>query len=117
MNNLGDRYNTDKLRWHNFPMFLVRPLAQVGHYGEKKYATYNFLKGLTINCCLDSLKRHLDSFEDPTQPDIDPESNLNHLAHIAWNALVALYMLENKNELDDRFKLNNNEETKDTKVI
>jgi hypothetical protein len=103
-NELAQRYNEGKLKWHNFPMFLIRPLIQVAHYGAGKYATHNFMKGAPISQYLDSLKRHLDSFEDFKQSDNDTESNINHLAHIAWNALVAIYMLENRPELDDRYK-------------
>jgi hypothetical protein len=93
---VGKRFNNGKLRWRNFPMFLLRPLIEVGQKGEEKYNTYNFLNGLYTNDCLDSLKRHLDKFEDPMLPDIDDESGINHLAHVAWNALVCLHMLNNR---------------------
>jgi Domain of unknown function (DUF5664) len=101
---LGERKNADKLRWRAFPLFLVRPLIQVAAAGEKKYGTYNFLKGQNVNTCLDSAMRHLDAYMDPTQPDIDAESGINHLGHAAWNCLVALYMQINRPELDDRYK-------------
>ena len=68
---VGDRDNGGKLRWRNIPMWLFRPLIEVGQFGEKKYSTYNFLKGLPLNDTLDSLKRHLDKFEDPTLSDYD----------------------------------------------
>lgn len=112
MNNLAERKNIGKLRWRNFPMFLIRPLAEVAQFGESKYSMYNFLKGGSQNQYLDCIKRHLDKYEDPKQSDFDvedefgqPGSMQNHLAHIAWNALVGLYMLENFPELDDRYKL------------
>ena len=104
-NKLADRFDNGKTRWRNFPMFMIRPLAQVAQYGETKYALYNYLKGGPQNQYLDSLKRHLDSYEDPAQPDNDLESGLSHLYHVAWNALVCAYMLENFPELDDRFKI------------
>lgn len=100
----GIRETENKLRWRNFPMFLLRPVIEVGSFGEKKYETFNFLKGQTILNCLDSAKRHLDKFEDPSLPDEDEESNINHLAHCAWNCLVAIYMLKTRPELDDRYK-------------
>lgn len=100
----GERKNANKLRWRNFPMFLIRPLVEVAHFGETKYATFNFLKGLSVLDTLDSMKRHLDKFEDPDQLDIDKESSCHHLAHVAWNALVALYMIKTRPDLDDRWK-------------
>jgi hypothetical protein len=105
MKELASRDDSQKLRWRNFPLFLIRPLAQVAQHGEGKYDMYNFLKGGSQNQYLDCIKRHLDSYEDPTQDDLDLESRANHLAHVAWNALVAIYMLENFPELDDRFKI------------
>jgi len=101
---VGNRFNESKLRWRNFPPFLIRPLIEVGQQGEKKYGTYNFLKGQTINNCLDSLMRHLDAFVDPDQPDNDTESGITHLGHIAWNSLVAAYMMKTRPDLDDRYK-------------
>ena len=111
-NKLADRFDNGKTRWRNFPMFLLKPLMQVAQHGEGKYSMYNFLKGGSQNQYLDSIKRHIMKYEDPTQDDRDiidemgqPGSEINHLAHVAWNALVAIYMLENHPELDDRFKI------------
>lgn len=108
----GIRYNQNKLRWRNFPLFLVKPLVEVGAAAEKwkgnpdgKYPTFNFLQGLSVQDTLDSLMRHLDSVLDPDQSDIDPEDQCHHLAKVAWNALVALYYIKTRPDLDDRFKL------------
>lgn len=110
--NMGIRLNNGKLRWRNFPMFLMEPVIRVGSFAEKregnpngKYETFNFLKGMQVNDCMDSLKRHLMKFESPYENDNDEESTESHLAHIAWNALVALHMLKTRPELDDRYKL------------
>lgn len=102
--NLGTRDNTRKLRWRNIPRFLIKPLVDVGVFGEGKYNTFNFLKGFPTLDTMDSLERHLDKFYDPDQSDYDDESGCHHLAHVAWNALVALYHLEKNPKLDDRFK-------------
>lgn len=108
----GHRDNKDKLRWRNFPMFLMEPLVHVGAANEVregnpkgKYPTYNFLKGLSVTDNMDSLMRHLNDFIDPTVSDIDPEDGCHMLAKVAWNALVALHFLETRPELDDRYKL------------
>lgn len=100
----GKRFNSGKLRWRNLPPFLVKPMIEVGQFGEKKYGTYNFLKGLPTLDTLDSLQRHLDAVLDPEQSDYDEESGCHHLAHIAWNSIVALHHLQTRPELDDRWK-------------
>lgn len=109
---LARRFDSGKLRWRNFPMFLLKPLMEVAQYGEGKYDAYNFLKGGSQNQYLDCIKRHLTSYEDPFEDDNDNESKVNHLAHVAWNALVAIYMLEKHPELDDRFKIIKQDESK-----
>jgi hypothetical protein len=103
-NKLAERKNNGKLRWRNFPLFLMKPLIEVAQRGEEKYSTHNYLKGGEQNQYLDCIKRHLEQFESPFSSDIDEESGVNHLAHVAWNALVAIYMLEHFSDLDDRFK-------------
>ena len=100
----GKRYNKGKLRWRNVPLFLFEPVVEVGQFGEQKYDTFNFLKGLPMNDTLDSLKRHLSKFENPNESDMDEETKLNHLAHVAWNAIVALHMYNTRPDLDDRYK-------------
>jgi hypothetical protein len=117
----GVRDNKGKLRWRNFPLFLVRPLIEVGHFGEKKYAAFNFLKGLPVLDTMDSMMRHIDAYIDPSKPDYDvcPQdkagckpnkdgeclnhSGLHHLALAAWNALVIVYQAKTHPELDNRY--------------
>lgn len=100
----GTRDNKGKLRWRNFPLYLIKPLIEVGQFGESKYATFNFLKGLPVLDTVDALKRHLEKFENPSELDIDPESQCHHLAHVAWNALVIIEHLKTHPDLDDRYK-------------
>lgn len=118
--NMGIRLNAGKPRWRNFPLFLFEPVIKVGSFAEKrfdnpngKYETFNFLKGMYVNDCLDSLKRHLMKFESPYESDNDEETQESHLAHIAWNALVALHMLKTRPELDDRYKIDQKPELTD----
>lgn len=107
----GDRYNANKTRWRNFPLFLMEPLVEVGAAAEKhpdnpkgKYDTFNFLRGMNVNDCLDSAKRHLMKAESPYHDDLDEETQLHHLAHAAWNCLVALHNIKTRPDLDDRYK-------------
>jgi len=106
----GNRFNSGKVRYRNFPLWLAKPLAEVGTRGELKYGTFNFLKGLSVADCLDSLDRHREKVDDPFSSDLDEESQLHHLAHVAWNALVALHMIKHRPDLDDRYKTTLNKE-------
>src|SRR5712675_1177266 len=101
---VGDRKNQSKLRWRNFPLWLITPLIEVAAAGELKYTTYNFLKGQYVNNCLDSLKRHLEKFENPYTPDIDEETGCSHMGAVAWNALVVCFVMKYRPDLDDRYK-------------
>jgi hypothetical protein len=76
-------------------------LARVYGFGERKYARYNYLKGYKWSLTVDALFRHLFAFLD--REDNDPESGLNHMAHVAWHALTLLaFSLRGIGE-DDRF--------------
>ena len=99
------RYNTGKLRWQNVPLYLFEDVIKVGEFGEKKYNTFNYMKGFPMNELLDSLKRHLVAFENPHKSDEDPESGVSHLASVAWNAVVALNQMKTRPDLDNRYKL------------
>lgn len=108
MSDQANRDNKGKLRWRNLPLFLFEDLIKVGEMGEKKYGTFNFLKGFPINDILDSAKRHLSKFENPYESDLDEESNQSHLLHAAWNLLVAHYTMKYMPEKDDRYKIKTN---------
>lgn len=96
---------SEKLRWRNFPLFLIEGVIRVSGLGENKYGTYDFLeKEYTVNDHLDALKRHLLRFEDPNQSDYDHESKELHLYHVAWRAMVAGFVMKFKPDLDDRWK-------------
>lgn len=112
MSDQGTRHNSGKLRWRNVPLFLFEDLIKVGEMGEKKYGTFNFLKGFPINDILDSAKRHLCKFENPYELDTDEESGQSHLLHAAWNLIVAHYVMKYMPEKDDRHKIQKNEDRK-----
>ena len=81
------RYNVDKSQLHfilAFPQAL-RAVADITTYGSHKYEMYNFLKGASSSESVSSLLRHLDAWW--RGEELDPESKLHHLAHLAWNAL------------------------------
>lgn len=77
-------------------------VAKVGDYGAKKYDQWNYTKGMPWMKLLGSCSRHLASFI--RGQDLDPESGLPHMAHLAYNALILLGYMEVHRAQDNRFK-------------
>lgn len=98
----GLRYNEGKPKWSLVPQSALIGMVRVLEYGSRKYAPYNWMKGVSVTETCESLKRHLDAFMEGQ--DNDPESGLSHVYHMQCNALFLSWMLENKPEFDDRYK-------------
>ena len=63
-------------------------LSEVAEYGAKKYDRGNFQSGQRASVTINSMLRHL--FAWWKGEDYDKESEIHHLAHFAWNAMVLL---------------------------
>lgn len=73
-------------------------------FGQEKYGRYNYRKGLEASRLVAAASRHLKKWFDGE--DIDPESNLNHIAHAMANCLMLLDLDRLGNLKDDRYKAN-----------
>ena len=102
MSETGLRYNTNKPKWSLIPQSALIPMVRAAEYGATKYAPHNWKKGLKISEICESLKRHLDDFMEGK--DIDPESDLPHTCGIQWNSMALQWMLDNRPDMDDRWK-------------
>jgi hypothetical protein len=80
----------------------IDDVAEVGMYGAKKYSQWNYKAGMPWMKLLGSCSRHLIAFI--RGENLDPESQLPHLAHLAYNALMLLDYTRNHNDKDDRYK-------------
>lgn len=81
-------------------------IALVGEYGFKKYGDrWNYRKGMPWSKLLGSCSRHLAAFI--RGENLDSESQLPHLAHLAYDCLMLLeYQMETKYAPnDDRYKV------------
>ena len=98
----GTKYDKEKPM-----MFLLDPsflegLAEVLTFGSKKYNSHNWRGGIAYSRLISAAYRHLGAIN--RGEDIDPESGLPHVYHLACNVMFLSWMMENKPELDDRFK-------------
>ncbi len=101
-NNLGSRYNSGKLQWSLVDFNSLESMVRVLEFGAKKYSPHNWKKGLPITEIIDSMMRHLVAFSNGE--NIDPESGISHIGHLGCNYMFLSYMIQNKPELDNRYK-------------
>jgi hypothetical protein len=100
----GLRFNKNKPKWSLVPQSALLPMVEVLDFGAKKYAPFNWAKGLSIREVCESLKRHLDDFMEGQNND--SESGLSHIGHMQCNTMFLSWLMEKRPDLDDRFILN-----------
>lgn len=78
----------------------IEGVSSVAAFGAIKYARNNYKKGLDHVEIVNSLMRHLAKYMNGE--DVDPESGLPHVDHVAWNAMALSEMTRIHPELDTR---------------
>ena len=97
----GLRYDNGKLRYDLLPADALAELVKVYTFGAAKYADRNWEKGMSWSRCFGSLLRH--AFAYWAGEDNDQETELPHMAHVAWNALaLCAYSMRGMEDFDDR---------------
>lgn len=89
------------------PMDLLDPdflehMASVLGFGAAKYERYNWKNGIQVSRLIAAAYRHLGAIN--RGEDRDPESGCSHSAHLGCCVMFLDWMLENKPEMDDRWK-------------
>jgi hypothetical protein len=83
------------------PFIALRDVSKVLAFGAKKYAPNNWRKGMRWTRPIGAALRH--AFSWLAGEDLDPETGLSHLSHMACEVLFALeYVLTGMGE-DDRY--------------
>lgn len=98
----GARYNDGKPAFHLIPLCTLEDEARVWEYGRRKYAAWNWAKGMAWSVPLACALRHLSAWQ--RGEDIDPESGLPHLAHVSCNIRMLTLYSRTFPEGDDRPK-------------
>lgn len=105
----AQRHNAGKADLSLIPLHLLEGEARVWMHGEKKYSRWQWTKGMAWGKVVASLLRHLAAWQNGEE--LDPESGLPHLDHIACNVrMLQLYRTEYP-EGDDRRKPNDTAKT------
>lgn len=74
--------------------------ARVFEYGTKKYAPWNWTKGMPWSVPLACATRHLLAMD--ASEELDPESGLPHRGHVACNIRMLMHYVDHYPEGDDR---------------
>lgn len=96
------RFNEGKLPYDLVPSFPLEELVRVYQHGMKKYAPRNWEKGNEYTINYGALMRHLQKWYQGEDKDL--ESNLSHLAHVAWGCFALMEYQRRGVGSDDRPK-------------
>lgn len=98
----GARYNDGKIALDLIPGIALEDCARVFDYGRKKYAAWNWAKGMQWMVPFGCLLRHMYAWA--RGEDNDPESGLPHLGHAMCNLVMLTTFARTYREGDDRPK-------------
>ena len=100
--NEGPKEKEGKTHWKYFPFEECEEVVKTFEYGVKKYGEpFTYRKGIDPLDLMEAAMRHL--IEIQKGNILDSESGLNHFAHVAATALMALSQYkrkENENYLE-----------------
>jgi len=97
----GTKYDGGKVRMDLLPSEALFRIAEVLTFGAAKYDSHNWRKGFKWSRTYAAAQRHLAAWNEGE--DVDPESNISHLAHAACCLMFLLDFEKTKKELDDRY--------------
>jgi hypothetical protein len=96
----GARYNDGKVPLELIPLSSLEDCARVFGYGRRKYAAWNWAKGMQWSVPYGCLLRHMKAWFDGE--DNDPESGYPHLGHAMCNLVMLSTFARTYREGDDR---------------
>jgi hypothetical protein len=94
------RHNAGKPRWHLLPFDGIELAVRVLEFGARKYAPFNWEKGLSWSETADSMINHTRKWL--RREETDEESGLSHVGHILCNALFLAAFVARGSGTDDR---------------
>ena len=96
----GARFNSGKAKMSLIPFCTLEDEAKVWEYGAKKYADWNWAKGMAWSIPFECAMRHMAAWQRGEEND--PESGLPHLAHAMCNLRMLTLYSKTFQEGDDR---------------
>lgn len=98
----GLKFDNKKPPMELLPFSALEEVAKVLEAGAIKYKERgNWAKGLAISRLISASIRHIGQYNEGE--DFDKETNTLHLANAACNLLFAIWMHNNRPDMDDRW--------------
>lgn len=91
-----------KAPFHLLDPYALEQLTRVLEFGAKKYSPNGWREGVDWNRTISAIYRHLTAFQSGQTHD--PETGLNHMAHVMCNAMFLVNWEKTHPEKDDRWK-------------
>lgn len=96
----GTKFDSAKPRMELISPEALEEMAKVLTFGAEKYGDYNWSQGIKFTRVIAAILRHTYSFL--RGETIDPESGINHMAHVMCNCMFLIHFNKYKKEYDDR---------------
>ncbi len=97
------KHDAGKPRMDLIDPYAIGELAKVLEFGSRKYAAWDWAKGMEYSRLQGAALRHLFAFQGGE--NLDPETGLPHLAHALCCVMFLLGMTQRHPEMDDRCPL------------
>lgn len=97
----GIKFDIDKARMDLLDPLALVELSNVLTAGAKKYAAHNWRNGINVSRLVAAAYRHLTALN--SGETLDPETGLQHAAHLMCNAMFLIWTLEKRPDMDDRW--------------
>lgn len=98
----GSKHDTGKPMCELLSPQALLGTTQVLTFGAKKYASHNWRKGIVWSRLIGAIFRHM--FAILSGEDLDPESGLPHIDHVACEVMFLQEFYRTRKDLDDRYK-------------
>lgn len=82
-----------KLELDLVPMQIVKDIAEIRMYGNRKYGNPDNWKQVEMRRYVNAMLRHMTAFVEDYN-SVDEESGLEHYKHLACNVAFICYMME-----------------------
>lgn len=96
---VGLKFDEGKLPWNLMPPESIEQILEILDFGSKKYAAWNWAKGISYSRLFAATMRHMWAWYRGEEND--PETSKSHLAHASCCIVFLLYFTKHRQDYKD----------------